>query len=103
VLPLGSGSKLGLACGTPRVPTSCSRARASRASSAYEPADGTLTARRRLSHGAPRRTLPFEGHHLTPDVLAPEDAARFGGVVAAGVSGLDRLRHGPVRHHAPRH
>jgi glycolate oxidase FAD binding subunit len=38
------------------------------------------------------------GHWLTPDVPAADNAT-LGGVIAAGQSGFDRVRHGPVRHH----
>lgn len=95
VLPLGSGTKLGLARVPPRVDLVLASTRLA-GIVAYEPADGTLTARA----GTPWSALvaAVEGtHHLSPE-LAPEDGGTFGGVVAAGVSGLDRLRHGPLRH-----
>jgi len=95
VLPLGSGTKLGLARVPPRVDLVLSSTRLA-GIVAYEPADGTLTARA----GTPWSELvaAVEGrHHLSPE-LAPEDGGTFGGVVAAGLSGLDRLRHGPLRH-----
>jgi FAD/FMN-containing dehydrogenase len=82
----------------------------------YQPGDGTLTA----LAGTPWRELAAVvdegGHELTPDVsptarIAPRIAASgaqsvpgtgrstLGGVLAAGVSGPDRLRLGPTRHH----
>ena len=43
-------------------------------------------------------TVHAGGHHLTPDVPRPAEST-LGGVVAAGQSGHDRVRYGPVRHH----
>jgi FAD/FMN-containing dehydrogenase len=63
---------------------------------AYEPADGTITARA----GTPWSELVTETrarHHLAPEIPASE-LATLGGTIAAGTSGLDRLRHGPLRH-----
>jgi len=95
VLPLGQGTKLGLARVPPRVDLVLASTRLS-GLVAYEPADGTLTARA----GTPFAELAAAvagTHHLSPE-LGPEDGGTFGGVLAAGVSGLDRLRHGPLRH-----
>ena len=64
---------------------------------AYEPGDGTLTA----WAGTPMSELAAlaagGGHHVTPDVSRPERST-LGGVLGAGASGIDRLRHGPARH-----
>lgn len=64
---------------------------------AYEPGDGTVTARAGSTMDEIAREVRAGGHHLTPDVPRP-GASTLGGVVAAGQSGLDRLRFGPVRH-----
>ncbi len=63
---------------------------------AYEPEDGTLTARVGTSMAELERTVQEGGHHLSPEVADPEHAT-LGGVVAGGRSGFDRLRHGSVR------
>ncbi len=95
VLPLGLGSKLGWA----RPPQRCDLVLSSRnlrGIEAYEPADGTLTARA----GTPWSELvaaTHARHHLSPELAQPERAT-LGGVLGAGASGFDRLRHGPLRH-----
>lgn len=95
VLPLGMGTKLGWA----RVPPQVDLVLASKRLAgivAYEPADGTLTARA----GTPWSELVAAvqaKHHLSPELPATS-AGTFGGVVAAGASGLDRLQFGPLRH-----
>jgi glycolate oxidase FAD binding subunit len=65
---------------------------------AYEPGDGTVTARAGTSMASLREHVSQGGHHLTPDVSRP-DRRTLGGVVATATSGFDRLRHGPVRDH----
>jgi glycolate oxidase FAD binding subunit len=95
LLPVGSGSKLGWA----RPPARCQLLLASTnlcGVTAYEPGDGTLTAR------AGTRWSELEDatrarHHLSPEVPGAA-AATLGGVLGAGASGLDRLRYGPLRH-----
>jgi len=95
VLPLGTATKLGWA----RTPPQVDLVLASTALTgvvAYEPADGTLTARA----GTPWSelvTAVSERHHLSPE-LPLGAAGTLGGVVAAGASGLDRLQFGPLRH-----
>lgn len=95
VLPIGLGSKLGWA----RAPERCDLVLSSRnlrGIEAYEPADGTLTAR-----AGTRWSELVEAtrarHHLSPE-LARAEHTTLGGVLGAGASGLDRLRHGPLRH-----
>jgi FAD/FMN-containing dehydrogenase len=97
ILPLGLGSKLAWR----RAPAAADFALSTRRLAGgieYEPGDGTLTARA----GTPMATLAAVvaagGHHLTPDVPRPAEST-LGGVIAAGQSGHDRLRYGPVRHH----
>ncbi len=95
ILPLGAGSKLGWA----RPPERCHVVLSSqnlRGITAYEPADGTLTARA----GTPWSELvqaTRARHHLSPE-LAGAARATLGGALGAGASGLDRLRYGPLRH-----
>ena len=95
VLPLGTGTKLGWARTPPQVDLVLASARLA-GIVAYEPADGTLTARA----GTPWNELVAAveaKHHLSPE-LPVEGAGTFGGVVSAGASGLDRLQYGPLRH-----
>lgn len=63
---------------------------------AYEPDDGTLTARSGSSMEELAVRAAAGGHHVSPDVA---HAARtsLGAVLGAGRSGLDRLRYGSVR------
>jgi len=65
---------------------------------AYEPGDGTLSARAGTSMAELERVAREGGNHLTPRVAAPERST-LGGVLASGRSGIDRLRYGPARHH----
>jgi glycolate oxidase FAD binding subunit len=95
IVPAGNASKLGWT----RAPERCDLVISSqnlRGITAYEPADGTLTA----LAGTPWSELvaaTAERHHLSPEIPAAGRAS-LGGVLAAGQSGLDRLRHGPLRH-----
>lgn len=95
LLPVGNGSRLAWA----RPPARCDLVLSSRnlrGITAYEPGDGTLTALAGTSW-AELVSATAARHHLSPELPA---AARstLGGVLAAGASGLDRLRHGPLRH-----
>jgi glycolate oxidase FAD binding subunit len=95
LLPIGLGSRLSWLRPPPRLDLVLS-SRNLRGISAYEPADGTLTAQA----GTPWSELvsaTAERHHLSPE-LAEGEGATLGGTIAAGASGLDRLRYGPVRH-----
>jgi FAD/FMN-containing dehydrogenase len=95
VLPLGRATKFAWARAPREVDLVLSSARLA-GIVAYEPADGTLTARA----GTPWSELAAavaEKHHLSPELPAAQ-AGTFGGVVAAGASGFDRLRFGPLRH-----
>lgn len=64
----------------------------------HEPDDGTLSALAGTPLSELRGAARAGGHFLTPDVPRPERAT-LGGVLAAGRSGPDRLRFGPVRYH----
>lgn len=65
---------------------------------AYEPGDGTITARAGTTMADLERVARAGGNHLTPRVAAP-DRSTLGGILASGRSGIDRLRYGPARHH----
>jgi glycolate oxidase FAD binding subunit len=95
LLPVGHGSKLGWA----RPPARCDLVLASRnlrGITAYEPGDGTLTALAGTSWSELVAATAAR-HHLSPELPAAARAS-LGGALAAGASGLDRLRHGPLRH-----
>lgn len=96
VLVTGFGSKLGWRAPSERVDLVLTT-RACTGVSAYEPGDGTLTARAGTSMAELTETVATGGHHLSPDVARPA-AASLGGVISAGVSGVERLAYGPVRH-----
>jgi len=64
---------------------------------AYEPGDGVITALAGTPWSDLERAVSVHGHHLSP-WIADAEGASVGGVVAAGQSGADRLRFGPVRH-----
>lgn len=63
----------------------------------YEPGDGVVTARAGTRLGELRAVVAKGGHHLSPWLPRPEGT--LGGTLAAGRSGPDRLRFGPLRHH----
>jgi len=64
----------------------------------YEPGDGTAGALSGTLWAELERTVAAGGHRLTP-WLPASPSRSVGGVVAAGDSGPDRLRIGPLRHH----
>ncbi|MCY3001942.1 MAG: FAD-binding oxidoreductase [Planctomycetota bacterium] len=97
VIPLGLGSKLGW-CGTPGHADFVLSTRRLERVVSHVPDDGTITVEAGLSMARLAAKCRSGGHFLTPDVPAPARRT-IGGVVAAGESGLDRLRYGPVRHH----
>ena len=96
VLPVGAGSRLGGAfeCDADLLISTDKLSGVI----AYEPGDGTITALAgtRMSELAARAREG--GHRLTPDIPRPETAT-LGGVLADGISGGDRLRFGPSKHH----
>jgi len=97
VIPFGLGSKLGW-CGIPgHVDFMLSTRNLSRVVS-HVPDDGTISVEAGMTMAELRRRCREGGHFLTPDAPRPE-CCTIGGVVAAGESGFDRLRFGPVRHH----
>jgi glycolate oxidase FAD binding subunit len=95
LLPCGLRSKLTWFPAPERVDLVVS-SRALAGITAYEPADGTLTARAGTRWSELAATTRAR-HHLSPE-LAGAERATLGGVLGAGASGLDRLRHGPLRH-----
>lgn len=97
ILPLGCGSKLSWRPHSVRADLALTTRRFE-GIVAYEPGDGTMTARAGSTIAALADAARKEGNHFTPRVPRP-DAATLGGVLAAGQSGMDRLRHGPSRHH----
>jgi glycolate oxidase FAD binding subunit len=97
IVPLGLGSKLSWHPPAGRADLALSTRRLA-GIVAYEPGDGTLTARAGSTMAALAAAAREGGNHLTPRVPVP-DRATLGGVLAAGQSGMDRLRHGPARHH----
>ncbi len=97
LIPCGLGSKLGWTALPARADLLVSTRRLA-GMLRHEPADGTLSARAGTSMQALREQARAGGHFLTPDMPAPSRAT-LGGTVAAGQSGPDRLRFGPVRHH----
>jgi glycolate oxidase FAD binding subunit len=97
LLPIGFGSKLSWSNPSGRADALVSL-RDFAGIVAYEPGDGTLTARAGSSMAELARVVRAGGHHLTPDVPEPARAS-LGGMVSAGQSGFDRLRYGPVRGH----
>lgn len=97
VIPTGLGSKLGW-CATPGHADFLLSTRRLERVVSHVPDDGTLTAEAGITIEELKRRCRDGGHFLTPDL--PQGGARtLGGVVAAGESGADRLRFGPLRHH----
>lgn len=97
VLPVGGGSKLSWSPPPIRADLVVSTAEL-RGVVDYEPADGTLTALAGTPMAHLAEVARGGGHRLTPEVARP-DTATLGGVVAAGQSGICRLRLGPTRNH----
>jgi len=97
VMPLGRGSKLGW-CTTPGHVDFALSTRNLRRIVSHVPDDGTITVEAGLGMDELAARCRAGGHFLTPDVPLPARRS-IGGVVAAGESGADRLRFGPVRHH----
>jgi FAD/FMN-containing dehydrogenase len=63
----------------------------------YEPADMTITVGARTSFDTVDRVLAEQGQECALDPRSR--AATIGGILACGLSGVRRLRHGPVRDH----
>ncbi|MBL8861994.1 MAG: FAD-binding oxidoreductase [Planctomycetes bacterium] len=97
ILPTGCGSKRSWANAAPRVDVELST-RALTGVVAYEPGEGVITALAGTCWAELQELVARHGHHLSPWIPDPASAT-VGGVVAAGQSGADRLRYGPLRHH----
>jgi glycolate oxidase FAD binding subunit len=97
IVPTGLGSKLGWCAPPTRADFMLSTRRFTGVVS-HVPDDGTIAVRAGTTMADLARVVESGGHRLTPDVPRPERCT-IGGVVAAGESGADRLRFGPVRHH----
>lgn len=95
VLPIGNGTKLDQALVPERLDVAISTRRLS-GITAFDPAEGVVTARAGTSMRVLRDAIEREGLHLSPEVARP-DRATLGGVVGAASSGADRLAHGPLR------
>lgn len=63
----------------------------------YEPADMTITVGAGMSYETLDETLAEHGQECALDPRSR--AATVGGILAVGLSGIRRLRHGPVRDH----
>jgi glycolate oxidase FAD binding subunit len=96
VLAVGAGSRLGGSYGCQADLLVSTRKLSGVV--AYEPGDGTITALAGTLMSELAACARAGGHRLTPDIPRPETAT-LGGVLADGLSGGDRLRFGPTRHH----
>lgn len=95
VMPIGSGTKI--ARGPLRdKPKFALSVRGHSGVTAYERGDGTITARAGSAMAALAQVARTGGNHLSPDV-AHAAHATLGGTLASGLSGIDRLRYGPLR------
>jgi glycolate oxidase FAD binding subunit len=97
VVPCGLGSKLGW-CAVPGHVDFLLSARELRRIVSHVPEDGTISVEAGTTMAELASRCRAGGHFLTPDVPLPARRS-IGGVIAAGESGRDRLRFGPVRHH----
>ena len=97
VTPIGSGTKIerGMPRDKPRFAISL---RGYSGVTNYERGDGTLTARAGSTMAALAQVARSGGNHLTPDIARAQHAT-LGGTIASGISGIDRLRYGPLRNH----
>jgi len=94
VAPVGGRTQWG-AGGPP--PAGAAEVRAPAGVVAYEPADMTVTVGAGTTVAELDALLAAHGQEVPLDPQAPD--ATVGGVLACGLSGLRRLRHGPVRDH----
>ncbi len=97
LVPLGLGTKAGACRAAARLDFALTT-RELTGIEAYEPGDGTVTARAGTRMAELAERVGTGGHRLVPDVPAPAHAT-LGGTIAAGRSGVARLRFGPVRNH----
>lgn len=100
VLPVGNGSQLAV-CRPDATPGSVDLALTTRRLDAvveYVPGDGTVTAQTGTPWRVLSETVLAGGHRLAPEIPGAANAT-LGGALAGGLSGPDRLRYGPLRHH----
>lgn len=95
ILPVGSGTHLAREPRPRAVDVLLSTARCTGVT-AFEPGDGTITARAGTRWSTLEEAVGAT-HHLAPELPEPARVT-LGGAIGAGASGLDRLRHGPLRH-----
>jgi FAD/FMN-containing dehydrogenase len=94
VAPLGARTHWGVG-GPP--PPGALEVRAPSGVVAYEPADMTITVGAGTTYEEVDRVLAEHGQECALDPRVPN--ATIGGILACGLSGIRRLRHGPVRDH----
>jgi glycolate oxidase FAD binding subunit len=94
VTPVGARTHWGVG-GSP--PAGAVEVRAPEGVIAYEPADMTITVGAGTSFDTVDRMLADHGQECALDPRSR--AATIGGILACGLSGVRRLRHGPVRDH----
>jgi FAD/FMN-containing dehydrogenase len=100
VVPIGNGSRLAWTrpeVGAGQADLLISSARMDRVLD-YVPGDGTLTAQAGCNMAQLEQRVAGGGHLLTPLLSRPQERT-LGGTLAAGHSGFDRQRRGPLRHH----
>ena len=90
------GARTHWAVGGP-PPAGASEVRAREGVIAYEAADMTVTVRAGTTFGALDALLAEHGQEVALDPRSPD--ATIGGILACGLSGIRRLRHGPLRDH----
>jgi glycolate oxidase FAD binding subunit len=95
VLPIGRGTKLAWCRPAERVDLVLSTRRW-KGILAYQPDEGTLSARSGEDWASLSVRVAEGGHHLAPELPRPARVS-LGGVLAAGEQGIDRLRHESVR------
>ncbi len=94
IAPIGAGTHWGVG-GPP--PAGATEVRAPAGVIAYEPADMTITVGAATTFDEVDRILAEHGQECALDPRSR--AATIGGILACGLSGVRRLRHGPVRDH----
>lgn len=95
VLPIGRGTKLDWCRPAERVDLVLSTRRW-KGILAYEPDEGTLSARSGEDMASLSARVAEGGHHLAPELPRPESVS-LGGVLGAAEEGIDRLRYESVR------
>ena len=94
IAPIGAGTHWGVG-GPP--PAGAAEVRAPAGVITYEPGDMTITVGAATTFDEVDRVLAEHGQECALDPRSR--AATIGGILACGLSGVRRLRHGPVRDH----